>query len=121
MAKKKNHIDEFVDYQERQYVPHTHHIQKGELPYSTRQLMKAPGKSAVLCLLLALMGILLLVVQLLQFLQNRNNPLTLVYAIPALAFSVVCVVGAIQNFRKVKALLSAQTPDQKAPKKQKKH
>ena len=40
MAKKRNHLDELEQYQRQQYLPHTHHIQNGELPFAARQMMK---------------------------------------------------------------------------------
>ena len=117
MAKRKSQLDDLKEYQNHQYSPHTYHIQKGELPYHTRQLMKAPGRAAVFCLILALLCLLTFLAELLQFLQNQSNPLPVVYAVIALAFTVVCIIGAIQNFRKVKALKRKATPQEKDKKK----
>ena len=40
MAKKKNYLDELIEYQKRPYTSSAKSLQKGELPYTTRQLLK---------------------------------------------------------------------------------
>ena len=54
MAKKKNYLDELEQYQQKQYLPHTHHIQNGQLPFATRQLMKQGIKKYIYLLFIAI-------------------------------------------------------------------
>ena len=49
MSKKKgDYIDELVEYQNEQFLPHTHYMKDGELPRYLREGDKKPARMAVL-------------------------------------------------------------------------
>ena len=102
MAKHNNELDELIEYQEKQYLPHANHIQNGKLPYPMRQLAKQPGKAAVLYLLL-LPGILVVVMGALsRFLEDLGDTGTLITGITAAALTIVYVMIIVRNYQKAK-------------------
>ena len=120
MARHNNELDELIEYQEKQYVPHANHMQNGKLSYPMRQLAKQPGKAAVLYLLL-LPGILVVVMGALsRFLEDQGDTGSLISGITAVAVAILYIIVIVYNFRKAKRIqrdVQAQKKQQKRRKK----
>ena len=120
MARHNNELDELIEYQEKQYLPHANHIQNGKLPYPMRQLAKQPGKAAVLYLLL-LPGILVVVMGALsRFLEDLGDTGSLISGITAAAVAILYIIVIVYNFRKAKRIQREAQAQKKQQKRRKK-
>jgi len=114
----KNHLDELREYQEKQYLPHNHHIQKGELPFATRQMMKQGGKKKVFLFLLAVPVSLCLIVMLNNYFALPGHTMEGLLAVWVLA--VVAAAAAILASERRRIAAEKAARNAKKPKRKKK-
>lgn len=119
MAKKKNYLGELQEYQEKQYLPHTHHIQNGELPFSARQMMKQGAKRYIFLLLIAASASFALIIRLQTWLELPPEKLGIIVAVWAAAI-VIAFALIIRGEAKRRAAAAAARNTQKSKKKKKK-
>lgn len=102
MAKHNNELDQLIEYQEKQYLPHANLMRNGKMAFPMRQLAKQPGKAAVLYLLL-LPGLLVVVLGILhRFLEGLGDTGSLITATTAAALSVLYIIVVVGYYRKAK-------------------
>ncbi len=114
----KDHLDELREYQEKQYSPGSWHIQKGELPYQTKQVMKQGAKKDFYLLFLAAPASLCLIVMLGNWLSLGKAVLGTLLIAWAVALIVRIVIILRSNARRRAAEKAAK--EAKMPKKKKK-
>lgn len=94
MAKKKSYLDELEQYQREQYLPHSSHIQNGELPFRTRQIMKQGIKKKLFLFFVLAPASLSIVIQLKERLNLEQEQTKVLIAawLAALALALVLII-----------------------------
>jgi len=115
---KKDYMDELREYQDKQYLPHTHHIQNGQLPFTTKQMMKQGAKKDFYLLFLAAPASLCLIVMLGSWLSLGKGVLAALLIAWAVALIVAVVLIARAAAQRKAAKKAAR--DAKNPRKRKK-
>ena len=119
MAKHHSELDEIIEYQEKQYLPHANLMRSGKVSYPMRQLAKQPGKAAVLYLLL-LPGILIAVASALhRLLADFGDTGALVTGITTALVAVVYVLVIVSSLKKAKQAREAAQAQKKQQKRKK--
>ena len=117
MAKHHNELDDLIEYQEKQYLPHANLMRNGKVSYPMRQLAKQPGKMAILYLLL-LPGLLVAVATSLgRLLRDFGDTGALITGITTAAVAVIYVLVIVSSLKKVRQAREAE----QSRKKQQKH
>ena len=113
---KKDHLEELREYQEKQYLPHSHHIQNGQLPFTTKQMMKQGTKKDFYLLFLAAPASLCLIVMLGSWLSLSKavlGTLLIVWAVALIAAVAVIARAAARRKAAEKAAREARRPGKK--------
>ncbi len=113
----KKHLDELREYQEKQYLPHTHHIQGGELPFTARQMMKQGAKKGFYLLLPLASFALALIVMLHNWFSLPKPILGALVALWAVAIVVAAILILRVNARRRAEAAAAKNKQRKKKKK----
>lgn len=116
MEEKRDHLDRLNEYQEKQYLPHTYHIQKGSLPFPTRQLMKQGAKKYIFLFILALPLSLALPLLLQSLLHLSPETLGAVAAVWVMVIAAALALFIVLDMRR-RARAGTQAPARKKKKK----
>lgn len=120
MAKHHNELDDLIEYQEKQYLPHANLMRNGKVSYPMRQLAKQPGKMAILYLLL-LPGILLAVASSLRrLLEDFGDTGALVTGITTALVAIIYILLVAAGLKKAKQAREAAQAKKKQQKRKKK-
>ena len=110
---KKEYLDELREYQQKQYSPGSWHIQNGELPFQTRQVMKQGAKKDFYLLFLAAPVSLALIVMLGSWFNLNKTVMAPLLIIWALALIGAIVVITVRNARRRAAKKAARAAKKK--------
>ena len=120
MLKHGNELDDLIDAQARAGLRYSGTIRNGELPYGTRQILKYPGKAAILHLLL-LPGILVVVASSLsRLLEGFGDTGALVTGVVTALVAVVyllVIANAIKKAKQAKEAVQSRKKQQRRKKK----
>jgi hypothetical protein len=110
-VKEKDYIDEFLEYQDKQYLPETYYPPNGRLPRYLREGDRKPWRMAFLLFLNVPVGIFAVVFFAKKFVENGDWGILIavLFFLALTAIYALAVVNYIRKGKKARAASAKRT------------